>query len=357
MSTPFSAVPAGIIEGFYGRPYPRAGRSFLAGFLAGAGFDFYIYAPKNDARLRKNWQSALSGADFSDLAEFCTRLHDLGLKAGIGISPLGLDGRDAAATDFFVRGSCKLAETLHCELFALLFDDIKNEQADAARRQHLIIRKLREALPSCTQTLLFCPSYYSDDPILDKIFGHRPPRYLEELTEDLPEGCSMFWTGSKVVPEDILPEDLSPAGLSAGVPLSIWDNYPVNDSKRLCSRLLTAPFRGRRGLQGKVFMHACNPMTEPVLSCLALCSLPLIHAGASDGQIRKRRLEVLELLTGGRAAEFDPYLERLQQGVEFLEPAAMAELRQLCRCCGGPAAGEIMDFLDGKYAFDPACLT
>lgn len=357
MSPNSPVTSLGIIEGFYGRPYSAASRAFLSGFMASGGFDFYLYAPKNDTRLRKNWRSALAGTDFADLKEFCTRLHDLGLRAGVGISPLGLDSSDSKDLDFFIKGCAALSEQLHCDLFAVLFDDIKNEHADLGLQQRLTICRLREALPSSIQTMLFCPSYYSPDPVLDKVFGPRPPHYLEELTANLPAGLSMFWTGSKVVPGDIRPEDLSPEGLQNGVPLSLWDNYPVNDSKRLCDKLFTAPFPGRRNLGGKVLMHACNPMTEPILSCLALCSLPLIYAGATDTQISKRRLEVLDLITGGRGARFEPYLKLLQQGREHLSRAEAAALTELCRRCGTPAAQELQDFLDGKYAFDPACLT
>lgn len=47
------------------------------------------------------------------------------------------------------------------------------------------------------KTILFCPTYYSDDPILDKVFGRRPSNYLEKIGT-LPQKVQIFWTGNFV---------------------------------------------------------------------------------------------------------------------------------------------------------------
>ena len=47
----------GVIEGFFGRPWPHRERLAAVAFLAKAGYDFYLYAPKADARLRRHWRS------------------------------------------------------------------------------------------------------------------------------------------------------------------------------------------------------------------------------------------------------------------------------------------------------------
>ena len=47
---------AGVIEGFYGIPlWDRGSRLSYPSWLREHGFSFYIYAPKNDVFLRKQW--------------------------------------------------------------------------------------------------------------------------------------------------------------------------------------------------------------------------------------------------------------------------------------------------------------
>ena len=46
----------GYIEGFYGRLLDWQGRSMLLDTLSELSMDFYIYGPKEDRFLRKDWQ-------------------------------------------------------------------------------------------------------------------------------------------------------------------------------------------------------------------------------------------------------------------------------------------------------------
>ena len=46
---------------------------------------------------------------------------------------------------------------------------------------------------------IMCPTYYSDAPILDRLFGARPADYLSALGNALDPAVSVFWTGPKVV--------------------------------------------------------------------------------------------------------------------------------------------------------------
>ena len=57
----------GVVEGFFGRPWPMGDRRAHAGFLKSSGFDTYVYAPKNDPLLRKEWHlpSPARWGDFS----------------------------------------------------------------------------------------------------------------------------------------------------------------------------------------------------------------------------------------------------------------------------------------------------
>ena len=46
----------GVIEGFYGKPYLPQSRKTLISLLSKKDYSYYIYAPKNDDSLRKNWK-------------------------------------------------------------------------------------------------------------------------------------------------------------------------------------------------------------------------------------------------------------------------------------------------------------
>ena len=54
MTSPFRV--RGVIEGFYGPFYTHPERLSLLEFLGARGFNFYLYAPKNDRQHRARWR-------------------------------------------------------------------------------------------------------------------------------------------------------------------------------------------------------------------------------------------------------------------------------------------------------------
>ena len=60
----------GVIEGFYGETWGWRARTEALPFLAAAGFTFFIYAPKGDRRLRREWRTAHDSADAKELRDF-----------------------------------------------------------------------------------------------------------------------------------------------------------------------------------------------------------------------------------------------------------------------------------------------
>ena len=78
----------GIIEGFYGRQYTTDERDELMSFISDKGYSYYIYAPKNDKALRREWEKPFDSAKkelLVHMSDMCTKLH---LDFGVGISPL-----------------------------------------------------------------------------------------------------------------------------------------------------------------------------------------------------------------------------------------------------------------------------
>lgn len=173
----------GIIEGFYGKLWSWQEREDVVRFLAPHGYHFYLYAPKADARLRREWRTLHSDTERDNMTAFTARCRDLNVRPGIGLSPYELhlnfddDAREALSqklTDLQSMGFQELA---------LLFDDMRGDLADLAHRQSGIVRWVQQHFTF--DRLMVCPTYYADDPVLDTVFGERPAGYLETLGTEL----------------------------------------------------------------------------------------------------------------------------------------------------------------------------
>ena len=347
----------GVIEGFYGRPYQDDCRLDLCSFLKEQGLHFYIYAPKNASFLRRTWTEPLSSDEISQQKILSEHCRSCNLKYGFGISPLNICKDVAKLLPKLLDKTCHLVKETKAPLVALLFDDIKIAKNEG-QIQNYIIKEMAKALPSCVEKLLVCPSYYSEDPILEKVFGSRPQSYFEELTDNIPSLISFFYTGPKVLSPNITPCDIKKAKAYLGEHLSIWDNYPVNDGKNICNKIYTAPFSGRTELDGSVELHAINPMTECHLSKMAIASLASIYSKEESALALKRKERILEELFLDKVADLKPYLQLLQnQGLQALSALDKEKLMSILKTLPTAGACELKLFLEGFYKFDPTCLT
>ena len=66
-------LKAGVIEGFFGRPWAWPARLSGADFLRDCGYQFYIYAPKSDSFLRRRWREPLPAQTLWHLSELGSR--------------------------------------------------------------------------------------------------------------------------------------------------------------------------------------------------------------------------------------------------------------------------------------------
>ena len=88
---------AGVIEGFYGRPWTRAERFELFDWMARWGLNTYLYAPKDDLKHRAIWREPYSASEMEMLGETIHQCEERNLHFIYGLSP-GLDiryGNDA----------------------------------------------------------------------------------------------------------------------------------------------------------------------------------------------------------------------------------------------------------------------
>jgi hyaluronoglucosaminidase len=262
----------GIIEGFYGRPWGFAKRKALLPFYKAFQYQFYIYAPKADVFLRERWQEPMPEPLSRQLADFGKLLRAENISWGIGLTPFNVHQNfDQKAKDQ-LKQKIERLQKLEINWLALLFDDMKGDFPDLAKTQIEICHFVKANFSF--DKLLMCPSYYSFDPILEKVFGIMPENYLQDLGEGLDGDIEIFWTGEKVCSRNYSEAHLqNVAALLKRKPF-IWDNYPVNDGARM------SPFLHLDAVEGREHCHAnyvaglaVNPMNEAFLSQIPLATL------------------------------------------------------------------------------------
>jgi hypothetical protein len=352
---PANAAPVrltGAIEGFYGRPWSPAERLQLVTDLAELRLDAYLYAPKADAHLRRRWAEPWPAAEAASLAQLSRHCRDAGLAFGLGLSPFRLYADYGRAARRALQARIHQLDDLGATFLAVLFDDMPGDSGELAARQAEIVADV--AAWSGAERLLVCPTYYSDDPVLDRVFGQRPAGYREVLGAALPPRVDIFWTGPTVCAAAIGEGDVVDAAAAFGRPVTLWDNWPVNDGAKRSLHLYLRPPPARGGaLGGACAGHLCNAMNQPVLSLPALAGLAELHGrlpSAADWLAERLGPAVAAAL-----AEDAAFLE--QRPRNALERHEEARLRERYAALGGAAPRELLAWLDGAWAFDPDCLT
>ena len=345
----------GIVEGFFGRQWSWQARREQVRFLAGQGFGTYLYAPKNDAFLRKRWFEPYPAAELAALSGLAAAAAAAGLEFGIGLSPFELYLDFSAQRREALLRKVDQLNQLQAPLLAVLFDDMLGNLPGLAERQLQIFDVIRSH--SAAQQFALCPTYYSDDPLLLRHFGPRPADYLEELGAALPAEMAIFWPGPRVISAHYPRDHLLEVGQRLRRKPLLWDNYPVNDAKRLAGFLHLAPFAQRA--QGRfdfaALRSSCsgllsNPMNQAALSRVALASLAEL-AGVADGSETFGTPAVLRLLA-------EDAIQLQHTGLDHLPLPERQRLLERYRACLPDAmALEVCQWLEGAYAFDPACLT
>lgn len=352
----------GIIEGYYGRIYTEDERSSLISFVGDNEYSYYIYAPKNDKALRKNWAQVFS----NDRIEFFKRLSvcckNNSIDFGVGISPLGITTDLKKFLPVLLKKIDFLVKELNVKIIAILFDDIKLYSDDEGIHQKEIMNEVSSYLKKISSKnkirLIFCPTYYSFDPILDKCFGKRPDTYFQEITRELDDDIEIFWTGNRVLSKEITADDINRINNLFGRKVTIWDNYPVNDGKFICKHIYTREFKNRINLDGIAFSHAVNPMLEAELTKVAIATLPLCYKNESEKNKQELRLYLLKTMFNNKVHSVLKFLDILNDdGIDALSEDMKEDLKKTLIAVDTKAKREILDFLSGIYKFDPACLT
>lgn len=345
-------TPLGVVEGFYGHPWSDASRLDLLPKLADFGHDLYLYAPKSDAQLRKQWRRTPPDAWFVKLQQLRDACRRAGLRFGVGLSPLGYDDAKGAKEEACWHQSLQALASLKIDCLHLLFDDMAGDPAMLRRQCHLTEIALQYFRPD---QLALCPSYYCFDPILEELFGPKPKQYWRDLGRELPAELDLVWTGESVINEEIRAADCERIAQEFDRYPLLWDNYPVNDGRKTHEFLHLAPLSGRPPeLQQVTRGHLLNPMVQAHCSLPALLSLSAVY----------NRLNWDEG-DGFEAAGFSEALQKLllrdwrlfqYSGLSKLTPEQRESMKKAYRSLDEAASQEVADWLDGAYRFDPDCL-
>ena len=275
----------GIVEGFFGPLWSMAHRRRLFAFGAARGMNTYLYAPKDDPYHRKRWRLPYPAARWREMARLIRAAQKHRIDFVYGFHPgEGLCFSDPDAIHVLLRKARRFHDA-GVRTFAVLFDDIPSRLTHArdrrsfkgslARAEATWLAEIGARQPSSWKNVEWwiCPSYYSDDALLERVFGRFEPFFLETLAEHLPATTACFWTGERVVSRRITLRHAQKIVRRIGRrPLLLWDNYPVNDLS-MAGELHIGPLQGRDPqLPDAVYAYLNNPLLQEELSFLPLAT-------------------------------------------------------------------------------------
>ena len=340
----------GIIEGFYGPLWQWAERRALVSQLAPAGYRFYLYAPKADAYLRRRWYEPHPPEQAEQLQAFADFCRQQGVRFGVGLSPYQVfnDFDDQARRALLEK--LAFFDSLGIEDLAILFDDMSSDLPDLAARQADIVHWVREH--TAAGRLTICPSYYSDDPVLDRVFGARPVDYLETLGRLLDPSVGVFWTGEEVCSREISAGHLQRVSDQLGRKPVLWDNYPVNDGDRMSSHLHLRGFSGRPSSIGEhLTAHAINPALQPTLMAIPALTLADSYRQGDRYQYMQSARDAAIRVLGPELGRqiMDDVLTLQDAGLNRLGDEKKASLKTIYEKFDHPGARELLAWLRGDY--------
>lgn len=342
----------GVIEGYFGRPWSHEDRKQVLTRLHDLGFSWFHYAPKADACLRRRWREPHRGAELAELAELSSHCRRLGMRFGVGLSPYELyrDVSRAAKADFVAK--VRALDEIGIDDLAILFDDTRGDVPDLAAREAEIVHAALDVTRA--SRVVMCPTYYSDDRMLDVVFGERPAGYLEDLGRRLDARVGVYWTGEEICTREFSVGHLMRVAEALRRKPTLWDNYPVNDGPCMSRFLHLRAFTGRPSVIGSnIAAHAINPALQPQLSLIPAATLA---AGYREGTAY---CYMSAFRTAARALAGVDLADMLERDLHALQDRGLDQLgedrdrlRRRYAAVDHPMAAEVVHWIDGGYAVD-----
>ncbi len=341
----------GIIEGYFGRCWSHEERCAVISPLGAAGYRFFHYAPKIDMFLRRDWQQPYPEAAIDRLRQLSVHCRSLDVRFGVGLTPYGAHLDFDAPTRAALKTKLAMLDAVGLDDLAILFDDMRGDIVDLAVRQAEIIAFCLDH--SRATRFYTCPSYYSDDPVLDRVFGARPVDYLEDFGRLIDPAIHVYWTGEEVCSKAYSPGHLRDVAERIGRKVCLWDNYPVNDGPRMSQYLHLRSFTGRGpDIAPWLTGHAINPALQPTLGCIPALTLAAAYAQGDAYSYGAAFLDAAVAVVGPALAAMlqADMLTFSDSGLDRMSPERKGALRARYTAIDHPAAREVVDWLDGGYA-------
>lgn len=234
----------GVVEGFYGTPWTHEQRLDMVRFIGERGMNTFVYSPKDDPLLRRQWRSPYSGHERDRLAELVAASASAGVEFVFCLSP-GLSIRYSSSDDVAALASkFESVAELGVGRFGLLLDDIPpalQHREDAAAWPDLVsahielVHAVHDRLAAAGHSLIVCPTQY---------YGRGTEDYIARLGRGIPDDVDLFWSGRLICSPWIDLADAETFAISTGHDPLYWDNYPVNDVA-MTHELHVGPYRER----------------------------------------------------------------------------------------------------------------
>src|SRR5882724_264091 len=274
----------GIVEGFFGPLWSMAHRKAMFEFGAARGMNTYLYAPKDDPYHRERWTEPYPRNQWQELLQLIRHARARRIDFVYGFHPgKGLCFSDKTPIRTLLAKARRFYDA-GVQTFAVLFDDIpsrlefntdrKNFRQSLARAEGSWLQEIQAMQPGQWKDVEWwiCPSYYTPDPLLARVFGRFEPDFLEILGEYLPASVACFWTGPSVVSKEISVSHVQKIAKRVRHRLLLWDNYPVNDLS-MRDELHLGPLQGRDPtLPRAVYAYLNNPLLQEKLSFIPLAT-------------------------------------------------------------------------------------
>lgn len=330
----------GIVEGFFGPPWSMDHRAAILEFGAKRGMNTYLYAPKDDPYHRERWRLPYPEAEWKELRKLIHIAQQHKIDFVYGFHPG--KGLCFSAEEPF---SILLTKTQRfydagVRTFAVLFDDIPSELEHAkdkkqfdgslAKAEAIWFKKLLDRQPTAWTDAEWwiCPSYYTDDPLLARMFGSFEPMFLETLATHLPESVACFWTGPSVVSKKISLAHVRKVMKQLNHRLILWDNYPVNDLSMSMEMHLSPLNRRDPRLPEAVYGYLNNPLIQETLSFVPLATCFDYAANPSGYDPEKSWQHVIEEHFGQKALghwlTIRRFCERINQAKDKTRPLPLS---------------------------------
>jgi hyaluronoglucosaminidase len=353
--------PLGVIEGFYGPPWSSEARRHWAQKLSIQKNSFYIYAPKRDQALRKNWNSPWTEDSITALAHLKNEFQALNVKFGVGLSPFELQARDPNLLQ--LKSVVHQLRSLGVDLLGLFFDDMHAHEGLA----EIQVKAVNEVAKIFPGKIYFCPTYYSADPILEKLFGKMPVNYFEVLKNGISSRVEFIWTGPKVISPSISVEEADKCADLYGRKPFLWENLYANDGPKNCRYLKLKNYDER---EPELLKHlsgiAFNLMNQSALSEL------VYHSSVTQmfaKQNKKGKIEnhyLLKTIESQTSTAFQAFYKKMSENFlsksldELSQEYSASELEAISKeldILPDRAAKDIAGWLRNEYIVGPECLT